>query len=360
MWASVDLRNFSQCNEGRLANLTQPRDARRRACCTRVMLLHSGHITAWYSRRDSDILLCTQTSWAQVGSHRKQFSSLCTAHFAPVLRRFPLLQNVRCLEYSSPSWARSVLANDLAIKWAKAKSMCLCWFRSMCGTDEREQRSNGKMGRSNGRTQDVSFLQRTMRNRWRSNWIWVEYFPRIFVIEDSSRDPTRFRNKEHQIWRFLQRHWTFLGLGSLGSGRKRSGMEDLLPHPKEHGAPLPMKWYSDSKKQVTLSQKYQCFESWNLQEKKGKSTIHFNGGSMNTELLFQTVHSVNQLSIYGAVANWCHQFDRRRTGTSQYSCGQQDVDQVETERSTTLGITSDTSNWKQDARKRFEHRSIGR
>ena len=29
---------------------------------------------------------------------------------------------------------------------------------------------------------------------------------------------------------------------------------------------------------------------------------------MNTELLFQTIHSVNQLSIYGAVANWCHQF----------------------------------------------------
>ena len=30
-----------------------------------------GHITARYSRHDSDILLCTQTSWAQVASHRK-------------------------------------------------------------------------------------------------------------------------------------------------------------------------------------------------------------------------------------------------------------------------------------------------
>ena len=91
MWACVDLWIFSKCNEGRLANLTQPRDARRRACWTRVMLLHSGRITAWYGRHDSDILLCTQTSWAQVESHRKQFSSLCTAHFAPVLRRFPTL-----------------------------------------------------------------------------------------------------------------------------------------------------------------------------------------------------------------------------------------------------------------------------
>ena len=33
------------------------------------------HITIKYSWHDSDILLCTTTSWGQVGSHRKQFSS---------------------------------------------------------------------------------------------------------------------------------------------------------------------------------------------------------------------------------------------------------------------------------------------
>ena len=44
-----------------------------------------------------------------------------------------------------------------------------------------------------------------------------------------------------------------------------------------------------------------------LKQNKGKSTIHFNGDSMNTELWFQTIHSVNQLSVYGAVANWCRQ-----------------------------------------------------
>ena len=50
-----------------------------------------GHMTAWYSRHDSDVLLCTQTSWAQVGSQRKQISSLCTTHFAPVSHRLPRL-----------------------------------------------------------------------------------------------------------------------------------------------------------------------------------------------------------------------------------------------------------------------------
>ena len=29
---------------------------------------------------------------------------------------------------------------------------------------------------------------------------------------------------------------------------------------------------------------------------------------MNTELLFQTVQTVNQLSVYGAVTSWCEQF----------------------------------------------------
>ena len=38
-------------------------------------------------------------------------------------------------------------------------------------------------------------------------------------------------------------------------------------------------------------------------QKNGKTSIHFNGDSTNTELLFQTIHSVNQLSVYGAVIN---------------------------------------------------------
>ena len=29
---------------------------------------------------------------------------------------------------------------------------------------------------------------------------------------------------------------------------------------------------------------------------------------MNTELLFPTVHSVNQIGVYAAVTDWCYQF----------------------------------------------------
>ena len=41
-----------------------------------------------------------------------------------------------------------------------------------------------------------------------------------------------------------------------------------------------------------------------LKQRKGKSTIHF----VNTELLSQTIYSVNQVSVYAGVSNWCYKF----------------------------------------------------
>ena len=48
-----------------------------------------------------------------------------------VIKHSEEILNVRCLEYSSFSWARSVLANDLAIKWAKAR-VCVCADSVLC------------------------------------------------------------------------------------------------------------------------------------------------------------------------------------------------------------------------------------
>ena len=55
-----------------------------------------------------------------------------------------------------------------------------------------------------------------------------------------------------------------------------------------------------------------------LKQKKGKNTIHFNGDSTNTELLSQTMHYGNQLSIYAAVTKLVSSIllDRRRKETS--------------------------------------------
>ena len=44
-----------------------------------------------------------------------------------------------------------------------------------------------------------------------------------------------------------------------------------------------------------------------LMRERGRSTIHFNGDTVNTEFLFQKVHSVNLISDYAAATDWCCQ-----------------------------------------------------
>ena len=58
--------------------------------------------------------------------------------------------DVECLEHSSPSWTRSILANDQAIKWAKAK-VCVCAYSLLCRTSKRYSRSSTEMGRPNSK-----------------------------------------------------------------------------------------------------------------------------------------------------------------------------------------------------------------
>ena len=45
-----------------------------------------------------------------------------------------------------------------------------------------------------------------------------------------------------------------------------------------------------------------------LRRKNKRDTTHLTADASNTELLCRTMHSANQLSIYGAVANWCEEF----------------------------------------------------
>ena len=52
--------------------------------------------------------------------------------------------NVECLEYSSPSWTRSILATDQAVKWTKAKVcvyadsvLCFGQVKDISGATER-------------------------------------------------------------------------------------------------------------------------------------------------------------------------------------------------------------------------------
>ena len=98
-----------------------------------------------------------------------------------------------------------------------------------------------------------------------------------------------------------------------------------------------------------------------LKQKKDRSIIHFNRDSMNTELLFQTIHFVIQLRMYRALTNWCHQFDLREEEKERaiFPVDNKIMTTFSTGGRTSLAISSDNSIWKQDARRRFEIRSAG-
>ena len=68
---------------------------------------------------------------------------------------------------------------------------------------------------------------------------------------------------------------------------------------------------------------------------------------MNTELLFQTIHSVNQLSVYAAVANWCHQFGlaEGEKGRASVAVDNKILTMGGTRRSDIIGISSDSGTW---------------
>ena len=54
------------------------------------------------------------------------------------------------------------------------------------------------------------------------------------------------------------------------------------------------------------------------QQRKGKCTIHFNGDFMNIGVLFQTNHTVNQVSIYAVVTNWCYKFALKKENKNTF------------------------------------------
>ena len=88
---------------------------------------------------------------------------------------------------------------------------------------------------------------------------------------------------KNQSNRFLPGHWTFLGPGS---------------EKKCYGSSCDGQWDRTADKMVQLSKEigHPIFTATSALSrgilKQGRSTFHFNGEFMNTELFFQTVHSV--------------------------------------------------------------------
>ena len=113
------------------------------------------------------------------------------------------------------------------------------------------------------------------------------------MIRIASRNAEKVENYAKK---FLPGHCTILGPGSekrwycdSHGGQWDCTANKIEKHFKETGHPI---FTSAS----ALSRGI-------LKQRIGKSTVHLNGDSVNMELLLQTVHSVNQISIYAAVTD---------------------------------------------------------
>ena len=113
-----------------------------------------------------------------------------------------------------------------------------------------------------------------------------------------------FRNSQRIREEILAGHWTFPG---PGDEKKWYGTLLYTPEGKwDSTATQMVERFKDTGHPVFKS--ISALSRGILKKKNVRDTIHFNADASNTELLFRIIHSVNQLSIYGAVSNWCEQF----------------------------------------------------
>ena len=83
-------------------------------------------------------------------------------------------------------------------------------------------------------------------------------------------------------------------------------MGRTLTSHKEDGTSKPIRWLSSSNKSGhPVFRGTSALDRGTLKRKSGRNTIHFTADSGNIELMLRTIHSANQLSIDGAVSNWC-------------------------------------------------------
>ena len=100
--------------------------------------------------------------------------------------------------------------------------------------------------------------------------------------------------------RFPRGHWSFTG---PGSEMKWYGTYECKPDGSWNRTAQEMLQNFEGSGHLM----FRCTSALDRGELRskggGKTSIHFNGGTQNIELLLQMVISVNQLSLYGAVAD---------------------------------------------------------
>ena len=138
--------------------------------------------------------------------------------------------------------------------------------------------------------------------------------------------------------------------GRFCPGDEKKWYGTLLAHLNEYGIYSHSDGGTIQRYRSSSIQEHQSFESWNSEKEEWQRYHALQCDASNTEL-----YSVNQLSIYGAVANWCEQFglteEEKGKERPKESVTKRCIVKCEFLRSKTFGITSKASIWKQFATK---------
>ena len=90
--------------------------------------------------------------------------------------------------------------------------------------------------------------------------------------------------------------------------QRRNGTELTLINQTETGTKRLRKWWLIRRNRPSDIPWFQRpWSRWITKQRGGKKTILFNGSEQSVEFILRTVTSVNQLSIYGAVADMCRE-----------------------------------------------------
>ena len=109
-------------------------------------------------------------------------------------------------------------------------------------------------------------------------------------------------------------HWSFLG---PGSEKKWYGTHTYKPNGEwDHGAEDMTINPSESEHPVFRGTS--TFERGSTQSKGvGQLSVHFSGDTDTIEVVLRTIISVNQLNVYGAVADMCDELASRNSDCSE-------------------------------------------
>ena len=233
--------------------------------------------------------ICKNTKFKEITSLFNIIQKLVVEHSEEIL-------SVKCLECSSPSWTRSVSSRDQAIRWAKEKESvkadsapCVGQMKDSPGAIDRWKAQVEGLRWYSSYQDAVGIDGEAIEFQWKNF--------RIFIIVYSSEDPKNLARKNIQPEEFKDRIIFTPMFNDIEWKKNDENCVSNAEKVKNYAMKLSQGFGTFFGSWVILCSK--SISAWSrgiLKQMKDKNTTHFNADSMDTELWFQTSHSVQQFS----------------------------------------------------------------